>query len=392
MAKYTKERVSEKPRKPRPDFPLFPHATRRWAKKIRGKLHYFGPWEDPEGSLQRYLDQRDYLVAGRKPPVKGVGVTVRDLANTFLTHKRNRVETGELTERTFIDYHETCGRVVEHFGRMAHISDLGPADFEQLRASLAKDRKLVALGNEIQRVRSLFKFAFDQELVERPVRFGQSFCRPSRKAVSREKQQKGKRMFEVAELRAVIQTAGTQVRAMVYLAINCGFGNSDCANLTLDAVDLDGAMVEFPRPKTGVERRCPLWPETVAAIRDWLRERPTPKLPEDANLVFVTAKMKQSWRGKGCANPIASEMSKVLDQAGIRREGLNFYALRHTFATIGGDTGDQVATSYIMGHAPKSDDMAAVYRKKVFDHRLHKVVDHVRQWLFGEPNPEVTIT
>ncbi|MFC1758613.1 hypothetical protein ACFL2H_07575 [Planctomycetota bacterium] len=82
-----KSTKTSKPRKPYADFPLFPHATRRWAKKT-GRLYYFGPWDDPEGALNRYLDQRDDLHAGRKPRPEG-DVSVGDLCNRFLNAKRN---------------------------------------------------------------------------------------------------------------------------------------------------------------------------------------------------------------------------------------------------------------------------------------------------------------
>ena len=64
----------ERPAKPYPDFPLFPHATGRWAKKIRGRFAFFGPWADAQGALERYLAERDDLMAGRVPRGRPVGV------------------------------------------------------------------------------------------------------------------------------------------------------------------------------------------------------------------------------------------------------------------------------------------------------------------------------
>src|SRR5262249_3931208 len=98
-----------KPEKPRPDFPLFPHATKRCAKKILGRLHYFGPWQDPQGALDNYLDQKDDLHAGRVPRAKQrQGLAVQELTDRFLTSKRHLLDTRELNPRTFIDYYTVC--------------------------------------------------------------------------------------------------------------------------------------------------------------------------------------------------------------------------------------------------------------------------------------------
>src|SRR5436309_264155 len=83
---------SAKPSKPRPDFPLFPHAAKQWAKKIRGKMHYFGPWSDPDGALDAYLKVKDDLHAGRKPKEETDGVTVKDGVNRFLNEKQALVD------------------------------------------------------------------------------------------------------------------------------------------------------------------------------------------------------------------------------------------------------------------------------------------------------------
>jgi hypothetical protein len=59
--------TNSRPSKPYDDFRLLPHASGRWAKKIRGRFCYFGPWRDWQAALTKYRTQRENLKAGRTP-------------------------------------------------------------------------------------------------------------------------------------------------------------------------------------------------------------------------------------------------------------------------------------------------------------------------------------
>jgi integrase len=391
-SRKARRRKPKKPNKPYPEFPLFPHATRRWAKKIRGKLHYFGPWGDPDGAVAKYLEQKDALHAGRTPRVQPEGLTVRDLVNRFLTHKRHLLDTREITERTWGEYYATGERLVSEFGADRLVDDLTADAFGKLRSIIAAKWGPIRLANEIQRVRSVFKYGYDAGLIDKPVRYGPEFKRPAKKVLRKLRAEQGPRMFERFELQAMIGgalvvgkegpelvQATALLRAMILLGVNCGFGNADCGTLPLSALDLTGGWVSYPRPKTGIERRCKLWPETIAALQRVVAGRREAQDQADAGLVFLTQRGR-SWYKNSMDNPVSKETRKLLDALGIN-DHRNFYALRHTFETIAGDSRDQVAVDHVMGHA--REDMASVYRERIADERLAAVAEHVRRWWFG---------
>lgn len=382
---------SLKPAKPYADFPLSPHPSGKWQKKINGKIYYFGRWAkmvkgaltrlEGDGwkeALEAYKAQADDLHAGRTPRVKCDELTVAGLCNRFLTAKLHKRECGEITQRTFGEYKRTTDRLVSDFGKTRLVDDLAAEDFESLRAGIAKVCGPVRLGNEIQRVRTVFKYGVDAGLIEKAVRFGGEFKRPSKSVLRKHRANAGKKLFSAAELRALIDKAGTPLRAMILLGINCAFGNSDCGIVGLADVNLETGWVNFPRPKTGIERRCPLWPETVDALRAALAERPKPKSVEHSERVFIT-KYGGPWADGGNSDAVTLEMGKILKALKIERPGLGFYALRHTFRTIADATRDFPAVRIIMGHADDSIDDA--YRESVDDERLDAVVSHVHKWL-----------
>jgi integrase len=186
-------------------------------------------------------------------------------------------------------------------------------------------------------------------------------------------------MFEATEIRALLAAAPVQLKAMTYLALNCGFGNADCSRLTFDKIDLDKGWHNYGRSKTGIERRAPLWIETVAAVRAAIAERPAPAQGQE-DYVFLT-RCGQNWDANGSA--LSAEFRKLAVKVGIYKVDCKvFYSLRRTHETIGAATGQQVAVDYLMGHSRA--DMASTYRQRVFDSKLREVTDFIRGWLLGE--------
>lgn len=389
----SKPTVNRSSRKPSQAFPLYRHKLGYWAKKVKGRCRYFGRIagdETGQQALARWLEQKDDLLAGREPrPKQPEGVTVRDLCNRFLSAKEQMRDDGELNSRTFATYHGACRVLCEDAKwRDRQVVDLQPDDFRQLRGKMAKTRKAVALSNEITRIRAVFKFGFEEGIITTPIRFGQAFTRPRKEVIDKQRQANrmtnGLRMLEAEELRRVIAEARQPLKAMVLLAANTGFGNTDVGALPVKAVNLETGWVDFPRVKNATPRRVPLWPETVEAIRDWLAVRPKAKNAEDAGLMFLTH-TRQRWvkvNEKGQpADQLGGEFCKLLGRLGLKRKGLSFYCLRHGFETVAGDTGDQVAVDAVMGHT--SHGMAALYRERISDERLRRVVDSVRTWLYS---------
>lgn len=413
------------PAKPYAGFPMYAHASGQWAKKIGPRMFYFGSWRnDREGTaaLERFNLEYPYLKEGRTPPEVDVsaGCTIKQLVNEFLRSKEAKMHAGELSPATFRQYHRACAELIDQFSRERKVSDLRPEDFRAYRTALAKRLGPVAMKGAVNVARIIFAFAFDNNLIEKPVNFGQEFERPTALALRRDRNEAGAKLFERHEVLRILAALDGQpdldkpdepppwnrdpaLKAMALLALNGGLGNCDCGNLRKEHIAQ--GWVNYPRPKTAIDRRIPLWPETLAALDAAARARPAAAVPAYAEHIFLTrlgqpfirtAPPKESEESEGDlpkpgnpADAISGRFRKLLKKLGINgRRSLGFYTFRHCFETFAGESRDQVAVDAIMGHVPTG--MSANYRHRISDERLRAVVDVVHDWLWPKPkaNPK----
>ena len=352
--------------KPHNDCPLFAHQNGQFAKKIKGKLHYFGT--DKDKAVAAYLAKKEYLHAGIAPPTECD--TIGDLLDAFMEGKQQALESGELAPRTFKEYETVCDVIAETIGKRRAIEQLTPADFTKLRRRLStKKNGEPASPVSVKRLLTFARmpFYFANEELGASIRYKKALRTPPAKVIRAARDAIGERLFQPEEIQTIVKAAPAPLKAMILLGINCGFGPGDCQKLPISALDLTNGWQTFSRPKTGVKRRCPLWPSTIAALKAVIGKR-------TSGPVF-----------EGCWNRhvVARAFQAVCIGTGVYREGVTtFYTLRRTFETVAtASEVPQAVINAIMGHA--EHDIPAIYRQKVFDEQLQKCVKHVGNWTLG---------
>jgi integrase len=200
--------------------------------------------------------------------------------------------------------------------------------------------------------------------------------KPTAKEMRKARKTRQAKFFEPAEIKLLLRHASPQMRAMILLALNCGLGNEDLA--LLKASNLKDGWLDYPRVKTEVDRRVPLFPETIAALA---------AIPVNADGYVFHTKYGNLWtkpNKKDGTNPISDRFTKLCKNLDLYKKGRGFYSLRHTCATIGEECGDSKAIEFILGHVPLAEDMSVPYRERMLDERLRKVTEHIRQWAFAK--------
>jgi integrase len=395
------------PQKPYPEFPLTPHASGKWTKKVRGRFYYFGRWDDPDGALREYNAVKQSLVSGRDPTVADPNtITIRDLFNAFLDRQTTRVDAGRLDGRTYTDQRQAMLQFARAVGPGRMVAELRPADFAAGRSALAigkKGRGPMTLNRAIANVRAAFNHGRKNLMFIGDVAFGDKFdkepIRVLRKASREANYKRGKKLFSPRECRDLVAAAQAPLKAMILLGLNSGFYAADVSALPRAALNLEKSWLEFPRTKTEVTRAAPLWPETVAALREAIAIRPDPRSEADSGLVFITKQGERFVHNaikRGATGIERATRSDAINQAfkrllvslDMRRPGVNFAALRSTFRTAADELNDPNAVLLMMGHSFKGMDQ--YYLQEVARKRMKRVADHLRRKLLNPKKVRAT--
>lgn len=314
---------------------------------------------------------------------------VYELMKRYVLFRRERVDSNELSKQQFKECERCLIRFAYHVGDVES-DELTPEHFKEVRLTVSHLGGLDVLRKNINHVRAMFTFGVKNRLIDRDPFYGLEFETPSTGKIYQERKKTDKSLSRMEILANACCTfnnkfwAPYQWKAIVFLGINAAYGPSDIANVRRS--DIHENKIMMSRSKTGKPRLAFLWPETVQAIKDYLYyERPA-MTAEGNDLLFINSRQRPWSRKERTGFNFTCLSNYFHKMLPIKREGVGFYSLRRTFATVADETLDAPAVGVVMGHVDRS--MQGVYRQYISDERVYKVCQHVHDWLFAPYNSD----
>lgn len=276
--------------------------------------------------LEAATDKYHRLALGEPPapkPPSAVSISAKELANRFIAAQRANWRS----EETLRGYENWLARFLEdHPGLKAE--DLTVERFAAWKISLRqREYATTSINHFLKAVRTMYAFGDENGLIQKMPRLRRVKNESCSWLGSRARQ-----LYALEDIHKLLANADAQLRLMLLLGLNCGFGPKDIHDLTWD--DIDGERVTLPRSKTGVCQTFLLWPDSQRALAEVraarnrlvarLEKRGRPR--DDAGRVFVT----KYWRPWG-KDAVAEQFRKLCKAANVPCYG--FYRLRHCAST-----------------------------------------------------------
>jgi integrase len=276
--------------------------------------------------LEAATDKYHHLALGELPAPKApsaVSISAKELANRFIVAQRANWRS----EETLRGYENWLARFLrDHPGLKAE--ELTVERFAAWKMSLRqRGYSTTSINHFLKAVRTMYAFGEENDLIEKMPRLR----RVKNEAFSWLRS-RARPLYTAEEIHKLLAEADMQLRLMMLLGLNCGFGPKDVHDLIWDDIDED--RVTLPRSKTGVCQTFLLWPETRKALAELrlargkliirLEKRGRPR--DDVGRVFVT-KYWRPWR----KDAVAEQFRKLCKAADVPCYG--FYRLRHCAST-----------------------------------------------------------
>ncbi len=251
-------------------------------------------------------------------------ILAKDLANRFIAAQRANWRNPEATLKCYTDW---LGRFLADHPRLL-ACELTVEAFAAWKLSLRRRGYAAeSINHYLTAVRAMYRFAEEAGILETVPRLRRVKNERAPRSGSAEKP-----LYSLEDVRTLLKHADPQMKAMILLALNCGFGPKDLQDLTWSHIRDE--RITLPRSKTGVCQTYCLWEETRQALQEIADSRHDliarlerrGRERTDGNHVFVT----YFWRPWN-KDAIAEQFRKLCKAAGVSCYG--FYRLRHCAST-----------------------------------------------------------